>query len=108
VLGNTAILKIDGRGTEPAHPQQLQLLADDQAGRCPVDYESSDSLRSPLTINTRDDDEEVGELRARNEHLLPIENVVIVALGRGRLNGGCVGSRVWLGQAKAANALAAR
>src|SRR5262249_648053 len=81
VLGNTAILKIDGRGTEPANPQQLQLLADDQAWRGPVDDESSDSLRSLPTINTGDDDEEVGKLRARNERLLPIENVVTVGLG---------------------------
>jgi hypothetical protein len=102
-----AVLESDLRGVGRPLPELLLDARDDEPGRLRVDDERRNPLAARRLVRAREHDRYVGIRAARDELLDAVQDIRVAAPLRARRDRRGVGPGVRLGQAEAAEALAA-
>lgn len=83
-LGDPYVLEVQLGRVLGVQADLVQVAAPLETDHAALDHEQADALVTGLGVRTGDDDDQVGQDPVGNEGLLPVEDVVVAVLDRGR------------------------
>src|SRR5207249_5109457 len=103
---NLHVVESESGGLRGVMPGLAELPGDGEARGGRVDDEHADARPAPRPVGIGGHQAVVGDVPVRDEHLRPVDDVVVAAALRGGADRGGVGARVGLGEAEGAELLA--